>query len=122
VLGQSGNAYFHTDVYDDQERERRLFILGLYALLRNDSVVLQGNVCVCLSVCLSMHVYMCVRVCVCCGRIKTPRIRPDARASQALTHTRPHVYLCLCVCPPTHPHPRICAAVGAAQAGARAPL
>jgi hypothetical protein len=57
VLGQSGNAYFHTDVYDDQERERRLFILGLYALLRNDSVALQGNVC--------LSVYACVHVCAC---------------------------------------------------------
>ena len=37
----SGNAYFHLDVYDDQERERRQFVLGLYELLKNDGVTLQ---------------------------------------------------------------------------------
>ena len=41
MLGESGNAYFHTDVYDDQERERRQFVLGLYELLKNDGVTLQ---------------------------------------------------------------------------------
>ena len=41
-LGESGNAYFHADVYDDQARERRQLVLGLYELIKNDSVALQG--------------------------------------------------------------------------------